>query len=49
MPSQNEYMQEVSYKSDEGKVLKNRGDGFWERRRGNLQIKNANVTNTIPK
>ena len=31
MPSESESMQKISFKSDNGKVFKNRVDGFWEK------------------
>ena len=49
-PKMNLCRQEVSSKSDNGKVFKNRKDGFWENG-GNsgFEKKNENVTNVIPK
>ena len=50
MPSQNESMKEVSFKSDNGKVFKTGGKfwgGIWGT--GGISKKNTNVTNAIPK
>ena len=46
IPSQNESMQEVSPKSDESKIFKNREDGVWEREgRGNSGERGISKTN----
>ena len=56
MPYQNESMQDVSSKSDNGKVFKNKGDGFWEKgdnsgegRREEFREKKCKRHNLYPK
>ena len=54
MPSQNEYIQEISSKSNKERLLKKQGEwfggkgGIWGIR-GKFLKKIANVTNDIPK